>query len=90
MRLDLQSVAAMAPGRMHKHGVRLNSLDFHRSEDRLVTASDDKGIRLYDTNTGEELNVIWSKKYGAACIAFTHAPSAVVYASRERVKNECA
>jgi WD40 repeat protein len=30
-------------------GRKINSLDFHRTEDRLVTASDDETIRLYDT-----------------------------------------
>ena len=33
---------------------RINSLSFHRTEDKLVTASDDDAIRLYDTQTGAE------------------------------------
>ena len=27
----------------------MNSIDFHRTDDLLVTASDDESIRLYDT-----------------------------------------
>ena len=31
----------------------INSIDFHRSEDLLVTASDDDSIHVYRTSTGE-------------------------------------
>jgi COMPASS component SWD2 len=31
------------------YGGKVNSIDFHRTDDLLVTASDDESIRLYDT-----------------------------------------
>jgi COMPASS component SWD2 len=31
------------------YGGKINSIDFHRTDDLLVTASDDESIRLYDT-----------------------------------------
>lgn len=37
---------------------KVNSLDFHRTEDRLVTASDDESIRLYDTTNGTSVKRI--------------------------------
>lgn len=33
---------------------RINSISFHRTEDLLVSASDDDTIRLYNTQTGSE------------------------------------
>lgn len=33
---------------------RINSISFHRTEDFLVSASDDDTIRLYNTQTGVE------------------------------------
>ena len=30
---------------------RVNSMDFHRTDDLLVTASDDESIRVYDTSS---------------------------------------
>ena len=32
-----------------QNGRVINSMDFHRTEDFLVTASDDESIRLYNT-----------------------------------------
>jgi WD40 repeat protein len=39
------------------YNARVNSLDFHRSEDLLITASDDDSIRLFNTSTGERGDV---------------------------------
>lgn len=33
---------------------RINSISFHRTEDLLVSASDDDTIKLYNTQTGTE------------------------------------
>ena len=60
---------------------RINSLDFHRVEDLLVTAGDDDSIRTYNTLTGQNSKVLFSKKYGVAHIRFTHDPQSVIYAS---------
>ena len=60
---------------------RINSLDFHRVEDLLVTAGDDDSIRTYNTHSGQISKVLFSKKYGVAHIRFTHDPQSVIYAS---------
>ena len=51
---------------------RINSLDFHMVEDLLVTAANDDSIVLYDTNSGQQRTVSFSKKYGVRNIVFTH------------------
>ena len=60
---------------------RVNSLDFHRSEELLVTAGDDDSIRLYNTLTGEPAKSVYSRKYGVANICFTHDSASVIYTS---------
>eukprot|EP00897_Mesotaenium_endlicherianum_P011025 jgi/Mesen1/9951/ME000071S09362 len=61
---------------------RINSLDFHRTEDLLVTASDDESIRLYNTSSATLVKTIHSRKYGVDQVCFTHHPSSVVYSSK--------
>ena len=60
---------------------RVNALDFHRSEELLVTAGDDDSIRTYNTLTGEPIKSVYSRKYGVANICFTHDPTSVIYTS---------
>jgi WD40 repeat protein len=60
---------------------RINSIAFHRTQDVLVTASDDDAIRVYDTCRGVEQRVLFSKKYGVANICFSHDPNSVLYSS---------
>ena len=60
---------------------RVNSLDFHRSEEVLVTAGDDDSIRTYNTLTGQPTKSVYSKKYGAGNICCTHDPMSVIYTS---------
>jgi hypothetical protein len=52
-------------------------------EDLLVTAGDDDSIHLYNTHTGILQKTLFSKKYGACRICFSHHPNAVIYASRK-------
>ena len=69
------------PEHLEVAATRVNSISFHRTEDLLVSASNDDNIRIYDTNRGKELNTLQSKKYGAANICYTHDPHSVVYSS---------
>ena len=39
--------------RFNFQGGKINSLDFHRKEDLLVTASEDDSVRLYDIATAK-------------------------------------
>jgi len=61
----------------------INSIDFHRTRDLLVTASNDETIRVYDTcrGTEQERPAIMSKKYGVTNICYTHDPNSVIYSS---------
>lgn len=83
LNVDDSVIRAMGMAKVFKeYTQRVNSLDFHRTEDLLITASDDDSIRLYNTCTGERGEVLFSKKYGVQNINFTHHPSHVVYATR--------
>lgn len=62
---------------------RINSLDFHRREDLLVTAGEDDSVHLYNINSGTVEKTVFSRKYGVAHIRFTHHPYSVVYASNK-------
>lgn len=76
-------VNSMAVGAVFKdYTNRINSMDFHRTEDFLVTASDDESIRLYDTANATLLKTIHSRKYGVSQICYTHHTSAVLFASK--------
>ena len=65
------------------NSARINSLDFHRREDLLVTAGDDDSIHLYNTTSGTQQKTVFSRKYGVAHITFTHHPQSIVYASNK-------
>ncbi|GBG80429.1 hypothetical protein CBR_g30894 [Chara braunii] len=83
MELSEQVVQSMAIGAVFKdYGAKVNSLDFHRTEDLLVTASDDESIRLYNTASATLLKTIHSKKYGVDKICFTHHANSVMYSSK--------
>lgn len=68
---------------MQENEGRINSLDFHRTEDMLVTAGEDDSIHLYNTNTGLSQKTLYSKKHGIHCVTFTHHPNSIVYASNK-------
>jgi len=62
----------------------INSLDFHRTEDLLVTAGDDESIRLYSTTSGLLQKTLHSKKYGVSNLVFTHDANSVLYSSKNQ------
>lgn len=62
---------------------RINSLDFHRTHDLLLAASDDDAISIVNTQTAEVKQRLLSKKYGVANCCFTHDPSSVIYSSNK-------
>ncbi|KAL0431641.1 UNVERIFIED_CONTAM: protein ANTHESIS POMOTING FACTOR 1 [Sesamum radiatum] len=66
-------------------GGKINSLDFHRTADLLVTASDDDSVRLYDIATAKLLKTTYHKKHGADRICFTHHPSSVICSSKHNL-----
>ncbi|KAL3526394.1 hypothetical protein ACH5RR_011050 [Cinchona calisaya] len=66
-------------------GGKISSLDFHRADDLLVTASEDDSVRLYDIASGQLLKTTFHKKHGADRICFTHHPSSVICSSRYKL-----
>uniref|UniRef100_A0A1D1Z7N6 WD repeat-containing protein 82 n=1 Tax=Anthurium amnicola TaxID=1678845 RepID=A0A1D1Z7N6_9ARAE len=61
---------------------KISSLDFHRKDDLLVTASEDDSVRLYDIANAKLLKTTYHKKHGADQICFTHHPSCIICSSR--------
>ncbi|KAK4487545.1 hypothetical protein RD792_005806 [Penstemon davidsonii] len=68
-------------------GGKVNSLDFHRTADLLVTSSDDDSVRFYDTTSAKLVKTTYHKKHGADRICFTHHPSSVVCSSKHNLDN---
>jgi len=66
----------------------INSLDFHRTEDLLVTAGDDDSIHVYNTANGTQQRTLLSKKYGVGCICFTHHTNAIICGSKNNSWDE--
>ncbi|KAK6128317.1 hypothetical protein DH2020_037940 [Rehmannia glutinosa] len=66
-------------------GGKINSLDFHRTADLLVTSSDDDSVRLYDITTAKLLKTTYHKKHGADRICFTHHPSSIICSSKNNL-----
>ncbi|GIL78667.1 hypothetical protein Vretimale_6168 [Volvox reticuliferus] len=82
--LDDRVLRAMGVGKCFKDGhQRINSMDFCRTEDLLVTGSDDDSIRVYDVARGVPVDTLHSRKYGVQNLCFTHDPACIVYASRK-------
>ncbi|EFJ44001.1 hypothetical protein VOLCADRAFT_65424 [Volvox carteri f. nagariensis] len=82
--LDDRVLRSMGVGKCFKDGhQRINSMDFCRTEDLLVTGSDDDSIRVYDVARGVPVDTLHSRKYGVQNVCFTHDPACIVYASRK-------
>jgi COMPASS component SWD2 len=63
---------------------QINSLDFHRTADLLVTASHDDLLYVYDTAQGQRLlTEVPSKKYGAQNVVWTHSTEQILFASNK-------
>lgn len=60
----------------------INGLDFTSDGERLVTSSDDESIRVYSMETGEQTQLLFSKKYGVDLITCTHHSNLVITASK--------
>ncbi|KAF6249780.1 hypothetical protein COO60DRAFT_1579329 [Scenedesmus sp. NREL 46B-D3] len=72
-------------GRVFKDNTQqINSLDFHRTADLLVTASHDDVLYLYDTAQGTRLlTEVPSRKYGAQNVVWTHSTEQILFASNK-------
>ncbi|KAL7094861.1 hypothetical protein ACP275_11G131000 [Erythranthe tilingii] len=68
-------------------GGKINSIDFHRTADLLVTSCDDDSVRFYDISSAKLLKTTYHKKHGADRICFTHHPSSVICSSKHNLDN---
>ncbi|KAK8637461.1 hypothetical protein V6N13_064880 [Hibiscus sabdariffa] len=86
--LDDETVRSMSIGAVFSDfGGKINSLDFHRKDDLLVTASEDDSVRLYDIANAKLIKTTYHKKHGADRICFTHHPSSVICSSRHNLES---
>ena len=77
---DRVALTAFPPRLQTDPVTRINSLSFHRVHQLLFTASDDGVIRAYDTEAGAAVGETPCPRTGAAHVAATHAPTAVLHA----------
>ncbi|XP_061363587.1 protein ANTHESIS POMOTING FACTOR 1 isoform X4 [Gastrolobium bilobum] len=86
--LDDDTVRSMSIGAVFSDfGGKIYSLDFHRKDDLLVTASEDDSVRLYDIANAKLLKTTYHKKHGTDRICFTHHPSSVICSSRYNLES---
>ncbi|KAF6157447.1 hypothetical protein GIB67_004385 [Kingdonia uniflora] len=84
--LDDNIVRKMAVGAVFSDFAgKISSVDFHRTDDLLITASEDDSVRLYDIANAKLLKTTYHKKHGADRICFTHHPSSVICSSRYKL-----
>nr|POE65807.1 wd repeat-containing protein 82 [Quercus suber] len=86
--LDDDTVRTMSIGAVFSDFVgKINSIDFHRKEDLLVTASEDDSVRFYDIANAKLVKTTYHKKHGADRICFTHHPNSVICSSRYNLES---
>ena len=60
-------------GGHHEQIPKIESLDFHQSEQLMVSVTTDAAIRIYNTRLGQQVKSFFSTKYGASAVQFAHA-----------------
>ncbi|KAL9289760.1 hypothetical protein ACSQ67_024467 [Phaseolus vulgaris] len=86
--LDDDLVRSMSIGAVFSEfGGKIHSIDFHRKDDLLVTASEDDSVRLYDIANAKLLKTTSHKKHGTDRICFTHHPSSVICSSKYNLES---
>lgn len=86
--IDDSIMQGMVMGKVFKDNTeRVNSLDFHRTEDLLVTSSDDDTLHIYNSATGTLKDTVLCKKYGCQHVAFTHHTASILHASNKGTDN---
>jgi len=83
VRLNAPLIESMAMAKVFKdNAARINSLDFFKDGELLITSSDDESMNLYNCTEGKKKKVVYSKKYGVDLVRFTHHPNTVICASK--------
>ncbi|KAJ4912039.1 Transducin/WD40 repeat-like superfamily protein [Raphanus sativus] len=80
--LDDGLVRRMAIGAVFSDfGGKIRSLGFHRTDDLLVTSSEDDSLRLFDIANAKQVKITYHKKHGTDRVCFTHHPSSLICSS---------
>ncbi|KAF2596703.1 hypothetical protein F2Q68_00007330 [Brassica cretica] len=80
--LDDGLVRSMAIGAVFSDfGGKIRSVGFHRTDDLLVTSSEDDSLRLFDIANAKQVKVTYHKKHGTDRVCFTHHPSSFICSS---------
>ena len=74
-------VRSLKPARKATSSARIDSLSFSTCGDYCVTANDNDELELYQVSDGVSNRLLYSKKYGAGHVQFTHHHTQVLYAS---------
>eukprot|EP00302_Diacronema_sp_CCMP2436_P040523 CAMPEP_0180034094 /NCGR_PEP_ID=MMETSP0984-20121128/29400_1 /TAXON_ID=483367 /ORGANISM="non described non described, Strain CCMP 2436" /LENGTH=324 /DNA_ID=CAMNT_0021959559 /DNA_START=32 /DNA_END=1006 /DNA_ORIENTATION=+ len=83
MKLTPSSVRSMEVARVRRDNAKpINAADFFHDGSMLVTSSDDESIRLYNCTEGKLQKLVYSRKFGACHVRFTHHQLSVICASR--------
>jgi WD40 repeat protein len=61
----------------------VNSIDFHRTHDLLVTAAGDGLVQVYDTAEGRHLTTVPAHQTGCQNVVWTHAADKILFASNK-------
>lgn len=86
--IDDATIRSMAVGAVFTdYGGKISSIDFHRTDDLLVSASEDDSVRLYDIANAKLLKTTYHKKHGADRLCFTHHPSSVICSSQYNLES---
>ena len=65
-----------------EHQARINSIDFSKDGELLLTASDDQHVCIYSCQHGTRVHLSQCRKYGVESARFTHDPLSIIAASR--------
>jgi COMPASS component SWD2 len=86
--LDDGLVRRMAMGAVFSDfGGKIHSVGFHRTDDLLVTSSEDDSLRLFDIANAKQLKITYHKKHGTDRVCFTHHPSSLICSSRYNLES---
>lgn len=82
--LSVDSLKTFACAKVYKtddkKAARITGLDFSRDGQFIITSSSDDSIKLYSSIDGKLQKSFYIRKYGAACVKFTHHNKAVLAA----------
>ncbi|KAG9296370.1 hypothetical protein G9A89_014962 [Geosiphon pyriformis] len=85
MKLDLTHMQQLQVSKVFQDNTKeITSLDFDDDGKYCITGSADDSIHLYDCIMGKSQKLLFSKKYGAHPIRFTHSSSTIIHGSNKR------